>query len=330
MKLLIDDNNKWSYTKSPKSINPVLKDSLIKYLNLLSTVFEQAKKISEFEFIFTLLRIREMQGPGWDPYETSAEVFSLISKMIDKAKDYKTHRHLSLWLYGHIVEASELYEILTCFLKICDGGRFCSNNFPDKKRGKYYYPISPSEKIDKIYDLAKRVNLQDNILPLKEVYHRELRNAIFHSDYCLFNGELRLTKQNLTIENIQFTEIINKGFAYFMAMSNLIKYYISSYSEPKIIKVHPGFSPDPNETAITIIRKEHGLVGIKDHTKSKSGDEYVSYRLGRFYEGESELLDGNRTLSILPASKIDKINKLLKFVPMIIRKHLIKFLKNKI
>jgi len=306
-------------------MNPILKDCLIKYLNLLSVIFENAKKTSEFEFIFTLLRVRGMEGPGWDPYETTEEVFELVSKVIDKAKNYKTQRHLALWLYGHIVEASEFYEILASLLKICNGGRFTTNNFPDKK-----IPVSPSEKIDKIYALAEKVNLQENVTPLKDVFERELRNAIFHSDYCLFNGDLRLTKQKKTLKNDQFIEIVDKGFAYFTAMSTLIRFYISSYKEPKVIKVHPSLSSDPNETAITIIREGYGLVGIKDHHRLKSGDEYVSYRLGKFYKGESELLDKNPTLAKLPINKQEKANRILKYFPLTIRRYLINYLKNRI
>ena len=98
MKLLIDDNNSWSYKHTPKKTNPIISDNLLLYLNSLTEIFEAAKRISEFEFILALLRVRGLIGPGWDPYETTEEVFELISKEIYKAKNYKTHRHLSFSL----------------------------------------------------------------------------------------------------------------------------------------------------------------------------------------------------------------------------------------
>ena len=331
MKLIIDDNNKWNYQKQPKGIAPALRDNLIRYLNSLSVVFEVAKSTSEFEFIFTILRVRGLSGPGWDSFDTTEEIFELISKTIDKTKNYKTHRYLSLWLYGHIIEASELYEILASLLKICDGGRFGTNNFPDKKRGKHFIPVSPAEKIDKIQELAKEVNLEEHIFSLNEIFDRELRNAIFHSDYSLFNGELHLNKQNRILKNENFVEIINKSFAYYMAFSNLIRFHISSYKAPKIVKVHPDFSSDPNETAITIIREGTGLVGIKDHFKSPGiTDEYVSYKLGRFLKGELELINQNPEITTLPRNKRDRANRILKYFPLFLRKKLVKYLQTKI
>lgn len=324
MKLLLDDKNIWSYQKTPHRVNPVLRDSLIEYLNYLTPIFDKAKSVCEFEFIFTLLRIRGMQGPGWDPYETTEEVFKYITKIIDKEKDYRPHRHLSLWLYGHIFEASELYEILANLLWVINGERFIVNNFPDKQKGKYKTPISPSEKIDRLTQLADKVGLKNNVSFLKSIFNRELRNSIFHSDYSLFNGELRLIKERKIFKNLDFVEIVNKGFAYYMSFSNILRHNIQSYSEPKVIPVHPEFSDDPNETAITIIRKGDGLVGLKDFQRSKSGDEYISYQIGKFTNKDSKLLSKDPLNTLLPSDSRKTINKILKVFPFIIRKHLIR------
>jgi hypothetical protein len=331
MKLEIDDSGNWKYIKIPRKVVPSLRDNLIRYINLLATIFNSAKKTSEFEFILTLLRIRGLSGPGWDSFETTEEVFKLISKLIDKSNNYITSRHLSLLLYAHIVEASELYEILASLIKICDGERFCVDNFPNKKRGKTYIPVYPSEKIDIIKKLANKVNLENSILPLVEIFNRDLRNAVFHSDYSLHNGELHLNKINKTIPNDNFIELINKCFAYFMAFSNLIKYHISSYKEPSVIKVHPDFSSDPNETVITLIRKGYGLIGLRDYESTPNiQDEYVPYLIGRFNESELKLNEKYPRLTVYPRDKRETINNILKIFPVFLRKKIVKFLKPKI
>ena len=89
MKLNRDDNGEWQYKKIPKKSNPIIIDSLIKYLNLIDKLFEKAKTKSEFEFIFALLRVKEVIGPGWDSYENTEEIFNLLSNLIEKQKSIK-------------------------------------------------------------------------------------------------------------------------------------------------------------------------------------------------------------------------------------------------
>lgn len=50
---------------------------------------------------------------------------------IAKIRDFETQRYLFLWLYGHIIEASEPYEIAANLITIIDGERFNINNFKE-------------------------------------------------------------------------------------------------------------------------------------------------------------------------------------------------------
>ena len=326
--LFRNTNGKWEFKNLSKGINPIYKDSIISYLNAFDPLFEKAKDTCEFEFILTLLRVKGLESPGWDPFENTQEVFKCITKLEKKVTDFYTVRHLFLWLYGHIVEASEPYEVLANLMRVCKGERFCVNNFPGK--GKYQIPPSPSEKIEKLEQMASQINMGNSIFPLKDVFDRDLRNAIFHSDYSLYQGEVRIRRPTKLYSNGEIMKIMNKGLAYFNAFVSIFKGYISSYDEPKVIEVHKDFGGHPNEKAATIIRKGHGLVGIKDSwTEEELRKGYIPFRLGHFYRYEEKMLNEDHLLAILPVNRIEKANNILKVLPKFISRRITKRLRTK-
>jgi len=233
-------------------------------------------------------------------------------------------------LYGHIVEASEPYEILANLINVCEGGRFHVNNFPNKVGGKYRIPQSPSEKIDKLEEMASKIDMCNCVFPLKDVFDRDLRNAIFHSDYSLYEGEVRIRKPRKLYSHDEIMEIMNKGLAYFNAFVSIFNAYVRSYDEPKVIGVHKDFGGHPNEEAVTIIRKGHGLAGIKDNwTREELKRGHIPFRIGRFSRYETKLLKENRLLATLPASRTERINKILRILPKFISKRIAKRLRAK-
>lgn len=328
MSIIKNSKGKWDFKNIPKSFNPIYKEALIKYFNTFGPLFEKAKSKSEFEYIITLLRFRGLQDPGWDAWKNTLEAIDGITKLLKRIKDFRIRKHLSLWLYCHIVEASEPYEIIANLINIVDGGRFIKNNFPDNARG---IPKSPSQKINKLTVMSNNINIPDLIFPFNDVFNREIRNAISHSDYAIYNGEVRLPKGGGKVysqEEIQ--SLVNKALAYFDTFKNLISFYIRSYEKPKIISVHPEFSKDPQEKAITIIRKGCGLVGIKDNfTKEELKKGKIPFNLGRFHRYELNLLKKDPFPAILPKDKIKRINNILKYLPKFISKYIVKKLQNK-
>jgi len=137
--------------------NSIHRESLLKYLNCLDPLFEKAKTTSEFEFMCTLLRVEGIKSAGWDPWENTVDVFDNIYRLVSRVKEYKKQTYLSLWLYGHIVEASEPYDMVANLMNIIAGQRYCMRNFPDiVGKGNYSRPQSPSEK--KFVSLPKRQN----------------------------------------------------------------------------------------------------------------------------------------------------------------------------
>src|SRR5207245_1417539 len=110
-----------------------------------------AKSVCEFEFIYTLLGFKGMQDLSWDPIETTRRIIPAVTKMYEKVEGYETQRHLALWTYGHIVEASEPYERLSNLIAVSRGERFKICRFPPHKGGR---PQSPGEKIRQLDAMA--------------------------------------------------------------------------------------------------------------------------------------------------------------------------------
>ncbi|MDD5327220.1 MAG: hypothetical protein PHY02_05330 [Phycisphaerae bacterium] len=330
--IIKNKEGKWEYTKLPKGIVPIYKDLFIDYLNAFDPLFERAKDTCEFEFILTLLRVGGCSGPGWDPFESSQQIFKSVSYLEKKIKDFYLSRHLNLLLYAHIVEASAPYEILANLICICEGERFCIDNFPDHQgKNNYLRPQTPSEKIRTLDLMASRINMGNSIYPLKDVFDRDLRNAVFHSDYSLYEGEVRIKKPLKSYSNHEITKIMNKGLAYFNALLTLFLGNIRSYDKPKIVPVHKDFGGHPEEKAITIIRKNYGLAGIKDNwTLEQLGKGYIPFRIGNFYSYETKLLDKDPLLATLPPNKIDRINTILKTLPKFLSKYIVKKLQSKV
>lgn len=174
--------------------------------------------------------------------------------------------------------------------------------------------------------MANRINMSGSIFPFQDVFDRELRNAIFHSDYALHGGEVRLPKgDGQVFSHGEIQALINKALAHINALKNLISGYIRSCQSPKIIPVHPEFSTVPQEQAITIVRNGYGLVGLKDDW---SIDELergkIPFRIGRFFKYERNMLDKDPTLTVLPRNRIEKVNKILKILPKFLSRKIVK------
>jgi hypothetical protein len=283
----------WSFTDEARSklddtgFKKIYLDSILKYLGCFYPAFEKAKASSEFEFILSLLRVRGLQDAGWDPYETTIQMIPAILSLHEKVETYEAERHLQLWLYGHIVEASEPYEILMNMVRVARGLRFKTNCFPLKKSGA---PQSPGDKIRQIRHESVPANLTAIVTPLEEVWNRELRNAIFHSDYSFSGKEIRTTRPLAIYSNEQIMTYINKALAYHEALEKIYKINIAAYQEPKLIDVHPGFARRVGEKAWVMVRENYGVVGLRDsleyHDEAK---ELIPWKVGRFSPDEIKI-----------------------------------------
>lgn len=322
-----DANGKFYFNANifPKKFNSTYSKSLIYYLNCLDPLFEKAQAKCEFQFILTLLRNRGVQDAGWDAYENSVNTLDEIMRLENKVSG-SFKGNLFLWVYAHIVEASEPYETIANLLNILNGDSYRTFNFPKRKTGWGYRNQYPIEKIVYLEQLAKKVKMPDVVIPIKNIFDKDLRNAIFHSDYSFYEGEVRLNDPSRIYSRQETLSITNKALAYHEVMKNMIEGYQRSYKESKFIDVSHGFSNDPNEKAVLIIRKNHGVTGMRDNwnpEELKSGR--ISWFIGKYLGYEQKYLDRREVL--LPPNKIERLNRFLRLLPNSISKRVSKIVE---
>jgi hypothetical protein len=266
-----------------------------------------------------------LQAPGWQPFENTIEIFEKIGKI--KTKDDVTQLNLYLWVYGHIIEASKPYDMIANFLRIIDDNRYSIDIFPDNDRGKYKIPQSPAQKIEKLKELAKRVNLESCLNPINEIFNRELRNGIFHSDYSIYDGGVRIRREYLNLNSDETYRLLNRALAYFESLKYLYNKSIADYNNPIEIDLPEEFH---YPKAVAMVRKNYGVIGIKDNwTKEQLAHGLMPFRFGRFKRHELAILQIDPTISYFPEDKIEtlwkKYQKIRKWTPKAFRKYLNKW-----
>ncbi len=320
-----DENGIFKFTKIPKNYNQIYAQALVKFLNSFDPIFEKARDKSEFDFILTLLNIKGIQPVNLDPFETTQDIVKTILDFRNKLRDSRAQIHVSLLLYGLIIEASLPYELIFNLINIIGGNRYQFNNFPDKETKKGFRPLTPGEKIDKIEEKAKNLRLEKHIEPLKEILNREIRNAVFHSDYCYFKDQIVIPRSSRSYNIDEIKSLINKTLAYYETIDNLRKSYKLSYTKPKTIDVPSWFSNDPELKAVIMVRKKTGVIGLKDNwTEDQIRAGKIQFRCCTILPYEQKMIKQNPCLALFPPNRIDSINSILKIFPNIIRKHLYK------
>lgn len=302
MPLTRDESGIWTASLNDSevgSISLLVAEAMPRYLTIFDEVFNAAKRKNELEFLFCLFRVRGAQNAGWDPYQTTLES---IPALLDCAKTIQNDtvgRHLQLWIYGHIVEASEPYELLANLLEVARGCHYAWNrNFPAKKNGA---PQSPGEKIRRIEELGTAAELANAAIPLREAWDREFRNAVFHSDYVLYGAEVRILNPSRTFSDDEVLTLVNRAVAYHSALATIFKLAIEAYAEPTTIPTSLHFRGDSDLRWRTIIREGYGVAGVKDDwSREQLQSGKIPVRVGRFFEDEVRMLNSDLTLDRLP------------------------------
>ncbi len=228
----------------------------------------------------------------------------------DGADDFETARHLQLSTYGHIIEASEPYEILADMLHIAGGGYYAPFRFPDRdvyppRPGRPPPPTRPAtfrEKLVELERLADDVGEPGVLDPVREVWDFELRNAVFHADYSLHGSEVRIPRRGGSYSHEEFMTLVNRAIAYHEALAMLVNGYRRGYNEPKRVLVHNESAREPDEAMVVMIREGEGAIGLRYvYTAEEVAAGAIPAHIARLYPDEVEAVRADTTLVRLPA-----------------------------
>lgn len=264
------------------------------YLNGLDSIFARAQQQDEAQLIVSLLGIKGMQAEGWDPYDTTIDAIRAATRLHNETDDRLAARHLSLWVYGHIVEAAAPYDLLANLINVAQGGQ--ARMAPFSSEGGL---LSPGRKLELIGLGADEIGNQAARPLLAAIWHRQLRNGVFHADYTIHGSEIRLVGDGEVLTLEEFAALSGRAHGYHDAMIGLRRYYRGLYTEPKVVPAGP-IAPGQNLTII--VREGYGAVGIKDAlTPAERAAGGISFRYARLFPDEMALIDVDPELALLPA-----------------------------
>ena len=304
-----------STTKLTRQRASNFNEVLERYWGLWDELFAKAQEADEFQFILNLLRIRGASDPGWDAWQNTIDAIRSVAKLVKKT-DGTRRLNLLLWTYGHIVEASDHYEIVMNMANVAGGEQYRAWNFLGKSGGRRR-ELSPSEKIAEIQKRCKALGLKDYSTPLSEALDKELRNAVYHSDYSAHMGKVRFRASNglHTEYDVERTnDVISRAIAMHKAIKDLFRAYTASYDNPRTIDCTYGFE---GQKAQIIVRKKHGVMALEKSPMGPGG-----FAIGTYKPGEKAKIAEGQYL--LPASVGDELNKVLEYLPGPIARKIVK------
>jgi hypothetical protein len=225
----------------------VFKDRARNYAEILNVLFDPTPFMASerlFEFVCVLTRPGGIHGPDWDPWHESQAILDDLGKLatLDLPKllfpnPDRTRVRLSLLSYCHLTEMNFPYALLANLLRLQLGRNYDMTPFRDlyipigkKETGPFQRirPPSPGKKIGRIKQLANEAQLPKVGEALDSIYDRIIRNAVYHSDYTLSTGELRLRgeyrlskKRNHSSQVVEWdelSELFTDTFAFYTAL----------------------------------------------------------------------------------------------------------------
>jgi hypothetical protein len=174
----------------------------------LQRLFQAACARDELAFLFAVLGMDSgMEDAGWQPIgETQAVVQDLLG-LINGPLHQHAKVRTALLLYCHIIEANFIYHCLYNLLLTLEGQAPPKVfSFLDKYRNGI--PPSVSVKIAEIKAKAIEHKFLDINVIFDQIVRPEIRDAVLHSDYILFEDELRLKYLGSQYARIRLPEVM--------------------------------------------------------------------------------------------------------------------------
>lgn len=232
----------------------------------IEALFDAAKKKDEFAYIFSLLGFNSgMEDRGWQPI---AETFMLMRDFVGIANaPFSTHTKVRLLLlcYTQLTEASYIYHVIyNMLVSIADENPPVLFSFLDLyQRGT---PPSVKSKVKLICNKARVLNFPRVKELLEDTFDSEIRNAVSHADYILFQNELRLKHKGSEIRKINLEDVfslVQKTIILYEVFFLVSDVHRKSYKDGYVIENRVGKNGNPLAKIILTFDKDGVLNGFK-------------------------------------------------------------------
>jgi hypothetical protein len=240
----------------------------------LQGFFDQAKSVDEFEFACSLLRVRGMESPGWDPLgETQQLVEDIVSLIAAPLVGY-TQARLGLLLYSHLTEVGAMYDVFANLARVVRGERYVIDPFlehyPRNRKGEALFLSTPG-KVRALNAMLDDIGRTDVAETISWFFQPSVRNAFAHADYTLHDDRFRSRSESFEVGGVRspelsmavLTDVVNRGLAFYGAFVHEYSQQLRSYSANRIVhgRIGGGDRREPVELLGDPQRGLHGFRG---------------------------------------------------------------------
>ncbi|KGL51726.1 hypothetical protein HQ47_01065 [Porphyromonas macacae] len=260
----------------------------------LTSLFEEAKNKSEFEFVLTLINYR-----GMGTQKLTSNLYEWFDAIEFYKKLYESHTgkektRIGTLLYSTFFENSDFYNIIGSLCRIKLGYKGSSYLFWKTK--KYERLLGIGEKQDYLIELLNDAGKQNIIAFFEENHFKEIRNTFFHSAYSLSEEDYVLHDSDPIVINGIGQSIFNVEEFFYPKIENVIaffdafkKLFLDSLDSYKADKEVMGYFP--NLQRITILGSDKGLQGFRIKNSVQFCGKW--YDSGIWYEEEYDMWAGH-------------------------------------
>lgn len=270
----------------------------------LGLLFKFARQMSELDFAGSLSgEFRGAQDAGWSTTITAEQVFEELNERVaaGPVKSLADMR-IILLLYSQLSEAGGVYESLKNMMGIVENAPYNLWPFQDLVRVKQNpnRVIGPNANAT-FRDLAiqaRRIGMTGLSSAFENVFHDDVRNGMYHSDYILWNDGLRLRRRNggnaTRIGYAEVFDLVGIGLAFFQALQALRASAAESFDPPR--EIIGRFSSNPpmpwtvsydSETgAFSISGSSPGSVTSPEYLVQEAINEYLGGRVMVMFKAE--------------------------------------------
>lgn len=232
----------------------------------LTTLFDEAKQRSEFDFVLTLINYTQI---GAKELSTNLhEWFEAVEFYTEQFNSLtgKNKTRIGALLYSTFFENSDFYNIIGSLCRIKLGQKGSSYLFWKTK--KYERLLGIGEKQNYLLELFEDANKPHLARFFEENHFKVIRNSYFHSAYSIDNDTYIMHDSDpIVINGVGYYDfnipdffylLIENVIQFFKAFKNLYLDSFNSYQSDKIVNAY-----FPNLTKATILGSNQGLKGFK-------------------------------------------------------------------
>lgn len=245
------------------------KEAYTKYYKHLKGLFKKAIKKNPVQFLYTVLNVTGIHYGHWNPTEELYDFFDDFNELLEEAiknqNNLKRQYRIALVMYCHALEMSLPWQMLANTLLVISGKEYRIDPFFELRRKRKatlgYVSPSANQKVKHLKELAAFSKETQLIKHIQDFYNDNVRNAFYHSNYCLTDSEFRYTDNgiwtSLSLDDLD--SIITKCFAFYEAFFHAHAWAKVFFKEVK------AYHKWPNYEVFEILKNNKEVYGFKVH-----------------------------------------------------------------